>query len=349
MRRAGGLAAAVLALGATLAAAQAAPEPVAVESRTIEGFRRSDPEQRFFGALEWVGGFEIVSRDGRFSALSSLTAIDDGTHFLAVADTGYLFETMVARDAEGRPIGWTDTRLSRLLDADGEPYRSKSAADAEALDYALAPDGSPEVLVAFEGDHRIEAMAFSEADMQGLPTALPIPDAITHLGGNRGLEAIAVAPAGTPLAGHIVAIGERDRDGDADIPGWILGVDGGAFRLRRVGNYDVTDAAFLPNGDLLVLERAFSITDLLAMRIRLIAAADLMPSRTADAAVLLEADLAYEIDNMEGIASWTRPDGGIAIAVLSDDNESFLQRTIYLEFRLDPDRLAPHPPPRPQL
>jgi hypothetical protein len=52
-----------------------------------------------------------------------------------------------------------------------------------------------------------------------------------------------------------------------------------------------------------------------------------------DGDVLIEADLGFEIDNMEGLA--VHQDGGQTILTLiSDDNFSFIQRTILLEFAL---------------
>jgi hypothetical protein len=35
---------------------------------------------------------------------------------------------------------------------------------------------------------------------------------------------------------------------------------------------------------------------------------------------------------MEGLDVWQRDDGATMLSILSDDNQSFLQRTIYLEF-----------------
>ncbi|MGN6584071.1 MAG: esterase-like activity of phytase family protein, partial [Rhizobiaceae bacterium] len=59
------------------------------------------------------------------------------------------------------------------------------------------------------------------------------------------------------------------------------------------------------------------------------------PGRIADGPVLLRADMAYQIDNMEGLDIWRRQDGATMISIVSDDNQSILQRNLYLEFRLD--------------
>ena len=54
----------------------------------------------------------------------------------------------------------------------------------------------------------------------------------------------------------------------------------------------------------------------------------------ADGPVLFEADMGYQIDNMEGIDVWTRADGAQMVSLISDDNHSILQRNLYLEFVL---------------
>ena len=70
------------------------------------------------------------------------------------------------------------------------------------------------------------------------------------------------------------------------------------------------------------------------MRIRQIKGADIKPGAVLNGTVLMEADLAYQIDNMEALDVWQRQDGATMISLMSDDNHSILQRTMYLEFRL---------------
>jgi hypothetical protein len=45
--------------------------------------------------------------------------------------------------------------------------------------------------------------------------------------------------------------------------------------------------------------------------------------------------MSYQIDNMEGMDVWRRDDGALMVSIVSDDNQSLLQRNLYLEFRLD--------------
>ena len=101
---------------------------------------------------------------------------------------------------------------------------------------------------------------------------------------------------------------------------------GGALKGARV--------AFLPDGDLLLLERAFSMARGVAMRLRRIEAETIRKGGLADGPILLEAGMSYQIDNMEGLDVWRRDDGALMVSIVSDDNHSFLQRNLYLEFRL---------------
>ena len=96
----------------------------------------------------------------------------------------------------------------------------------------------------------------------------------------------------------------------------------------------VSDLALLPAGDMLVLERKFSWTTGLFIRMRSIALGDLRPGALVKGPVLFEADLRHSIDNMEGLSVHRGPDGETIITMVSDDNFSALQRTLLLQFTL---------------
>ena len=50
--------------------------------------------------------------------------------------------------------------------------------------------------------------------------------------------------------------------------------------------------------------------------------------------LLFEADLGYQIDNMEALGVHVAKDGTTILTMISDDNFSLLQRTILLQFAL---------------
>ena len=58
------------------------------------------------------------------------------------------------------------------------------------------------------------------------------------------------------------------------------------------------------------------------------------PGALVDGPVLFEADLGYEIDNMEGLSVHRGAGGETVLTLISDDNFSVLQRTLLLQFTL---------------
>jgi hypothetical protein len=53
-----------------------------------------------------------------------------------------------------------------------------------------------------------------------------------------------------------------------------------------------------------------------------------------DGRAMIEADLAYAIDNMEGMAVHRTSSGEMIITLVSDDNFSFIQRNLLLQFAI---------------
>jgi hypothetical protein len=224
----------------------------------------------------------------------------------------------------------TKFRMMPMVDEAGEPIDGKWETDAEGL--SISGDTAT---VSFEREHKILEFELEPDGMKGPTGALDYLVPRAELRNNRGFEAIARAPGDSPLAGARIAVTERSIDGDGNSFAAILeGPLKGIFKVARSGDFDITDGAFLPNGDLLLLERRFSMAAVVAMRLRRIEAGTIRPGGLADGPVLLEADMSYQIDNMEGLDVWRRDDGALIVSVISDDNHSILQRNLYLEFVL---------------
>ena len=107
-----------------------------------------------------------------------------------------------------------------------------------------------------------------------------------------------------------------------------------SFRVRRTDGYDLTDAKVGPDGRLYGLERSFSVLTGIRCRVRVFSLSDVRPGGVIDGETLFEASMSEEIDNMEGLAIWRTAEGETRLSLISDDNRAFLQRTLYLEFRL---------------
>jgi hypothetical protein len=315
--------------------------PVELRVVPIERFELGSADSQF-GALEFRGGLEISGSNAEFGALSGIDFMPDGT-LLAVADTGFWFSARLI-ESEGRLTGLVDGRIAPILNKAGKPVSAKSQGDAEGLRIATR-DGQVEALVSFEQRNDVRRFVVTPDLAHALPESVRLPKWVSGISFNGGLEAVAIAPDG-PFSGAIALVTEHSLDKAHNHRGWIIGGRrAGAFSVTRSDEFDVTDAAFLPNSDLLLLERRFSFSTGVGMRLRRIAAADLRPGATVEGRVLIEADMRFQIDNMEGMATRPGPNGETLITLLSDDNQSMLQRTILLQFALPAD---PPPAPRPR-
>ncbi|MGL4443361.1 MAG: esterase-like activity of phytase family protein [Alsobacter sp.] len=306
--------------------------PITVKSTRIEHFLLREPDLRRFGRLDFLGGLELSSASERFGGLSGLAVAADGRRITAVTDKGLWFGGTLTLTAEGAPTGLVDATMAPILGPDGQPLSVMKRSDSEGLAVA---DGV--AFVSFERTPDILRFALQRDGFAARGEILPRPAGTMRLHSNRGLEAIAVLAAG-PHAGSVIAIAEAPPRGDDErptVPGWfVTGPRGATFEVMRHGSFAITDAAVLPGGDLLLLERSFAWLDGVAMRIRRIAARDIRPGARLDGEEILKADMRNQIDNIEGLAVHREPDGSVVLTLVSDDNFSFLQRTILLRFRL---------------
>jgi hypothetical protein len=327
------LAGLAIASPALLSRAGSAPlDDITVTARPISEFRIGRAERQF-GPFEFVGGLELTANSRHFGALSAFRFTKPGRDFVGVADTGFWFFGTVTHDEEGRPTGIADFRMEPMAGADGRGFAHKWQVDAEGL---AVQDGV--ATVGFERHHRIAEFKLNPGDMGTALRTLDFLVPADELRQNRGFETVVHAPKSGPLAGGLVVVSEKSLDKNGNIFGAVLdGPRKGIFTVKRNGNFDITDGAFLPDGDLLLLERSFSMADGVKMRLRRIEAETIAQGKIADGPVLLDTDMAYQIDNMEAIDVWRRDDGQLMVSMMSDDNHSMLQRNLYLEFVLHED------------
>ena len=176
---------------------------------------------------------------------------------------------------------------------------------------------------------------FSKGFTRSLGEVVPLPPAARKLPFNKGLEALVFVPRGLPLAGTLIAMSERGLDANGNLIAFLVGgPTPGQFSVRRTNSFDVSDAVLLPSGELLLLERKFSLLDGVGIRIRRIALASVAPGAVVDGPSIFDADLGDEIDNMEGIDAHVTPEGDTVLTMVSDDNFSMIQRTLLLQFTL---------------
>lgn len=300
-----------------------------VASRPISQFVLGS-DRRDFGKLEFLGGISYTSSSGLLGAVSAIRFREDRENFVAVLDTGHWVTGRIERDGQGRLSGLADVRTRSMIDRDGQDETVKGRMDAEGM--ALFQG---EVLVSFEVFHRIDAYP-DPGFMEARPARqLEFPFERREMRGNKGMETLAISPAAGPLGATPVVVTERSLDRNGNVFAAVLdGPRKGLFAVRRVDPWDITDGAFLPNGDLLLLERRFRLADGMGMRIRRIDGDTIRPGAVVDGEVLIDADLSQQIDNMEGLDVVAMAKDDIRVIVVSDDNHSILQRNLMLEFRL---------------
>jgi hypothetical protein len=189
--------------------------------------------------------------------------------------------------------------------------------------------------VGVERRHAVFAFDWGRSGTAALARRIDLPREALRLSGNSGLEALAVAPPRSPLAGALIAIAERSRNGEnAPSLGFILtGPRAGTFRVARADGFDLTDMAFLANGEALLLERRFSLLGGFSVRLRRIAREAIRPGALVDGPVLYESDASQVTDNMEGLCVHLEGNDTI-VTMVSDDNFSMFQKTLLLEFVL---------------
>lgn len=312
----------------TVLPVRADDETLQIKSRLIPNFQVGSDQTRF-GDFEFIGGLELSSSSAALGAMSAIRVSEDRDHFLGVMDTGFWYAGRFERGPDGVLTGIDDFSVSPILDADGVASEQKWAFDAEGL--ALRGD---EALVSFERKSRVDVYPADAPGSSRPVGSLPLQIPLKEFRNNRGLEAIMVAPEASPLAGEVVVVSEKSLNASGDIYAAVLtGPSKGVFFVKRHPPYDVTDGDFLPNGDLLLLERRFSIAQGIGMRIRRIDGSRIGPGNLVDGPVLLEADFGNQIDNMEGLDVSTDDAGQIFVTMVSDDNHSILQRNLILEFR----------------
>ncbi|ESZ67532.1 signal peptide protein [Mesorhizobium sp. L103C119B0] len=321
-----------MAFAPAIAAGPSAVEPVEVPARPITTFHIGSADKQF-GPLEFVGGLEMNSTTRDFGALSAFRFVKPGSDFIGVADTGFWFFGSITHDADKRPSGIQNFRMQQMVDEKGRPIDRKWEVDAEGL---AVKDGI--ATVGFERDHRVAQFKIDPSNMTAPFKQLNFLIPARELRQNRGFETVTHTNPSGQHEGGLVVVSEKSLDKAGNIYAAIIeGPHKGVFTVKRNGDFDITDGAFLPDGDLLLLERSFSMAGGVRMRLRCIYGESVEKGAVADGPVLMEADMGYQIDNMEGLDVWTRDDGALMVSLISDDNHSILQRNLYLEFILHQD------------
>ncbi len=301
--------------------AQSCPEGIAFErASSIEikaepvskGVARPDS----FSGLNFTGAWHLTSQNRGFAGLSGLVRLRSGS-LLAVSDAGIW--TWIGIDPDtGTPDGFG--ALADLRDSNGEAFDAKIDSDAEGLDFR---DGL--ALVSFEHDHRISAYDLEgcgAAAREVITVRLPQTVAGQPLSANRGAEALALKEDGT------LQVGFETRRGKGSPVTSVLS-DGALDQL------EIVEQPFLYT--LTGMDQKGSLSTQVLRSYDPIRGARVILRVHEGEDLIAEANLKGDlpVDNFEGVAIGTAPNGQTRVWLISDNNFSAEQRTLLFAFDLD--------------
>lgn len=302
---------------------EAVERPFAIHAEPVP-LDSGSPARRDIGGLRYLGGWVLTSDDPDFGGISAMVL--DGDGFVAIGDAGGLFR--FALDEEGIVTHADIAQLSAGPTPDDGGEVRKRDRDAEGL--AHDPE-TGRYWVAFEranGFWRFDA-AFVRSDGNAAP------EAMEDWPSNGGAEAMVRLDDGRFL------IFSEAGDGPGDSREVLLfagdPVEPGPTPLRlgyrTPGEHRITDAALLPDGRLLILNRAFSLMEGVSVIVTIVSLDTLTAGTILTGDIVARLDPPLTIDNMEALAIDER-DGRTIVWMASDDNFNPFQRTLLLQFEL---------------
>ena len=277
------------------------------------------PGRRRVGRLTWLGGVALSSPDPAFGGFSSLHV--SGHRITLLSDGG---NVVALSWLPGRGI--VGSRFGNLPAGPGTGWQ-KADRDSESM--AVGPDGT--TWVGFENANAIwrYAPGFLRAEGRVRPAAM------RRWPANGGAETMVWL-----ADGRFLLIGEvSPRRGDPWRDGLVFAGDplvrplAFHFRFRPPADFDPSDAAALPDGSLLVLVRRFRLPYRFDARLLLVPAGAIRPGAAVTGTPIADFTPPVIHDNLEGVAV-TREGRDTIVWLCSDDNQSVLQRSLLLKFRL---------------
>jgi hypothetical protein len=282
-----------------------------------------NPDRKQFGALTFMGAFQLNSKDKRFGGLSGLTIGADGKLY-AISDQGYWLSAQLVRKADGAVKDLVNWQIAPMLTPAGSPVTG-SLADAEAL--SLDQDGA--FIVAFEGSHRIWRYAAPPHTFASTPTPIAVPADLSRAPSNGGLEGLTALPDG-----RLLALTEEFANPDGSFKGWLLDRNHCAeLSYLPAKGFRLADCAALKNGDVLVLERRYVPFGIFSSRLTLVDGKTVKPGAKLTGREMLRIEYPLVVENFEGLAVQQTAQGTM-IYLVSDDNYNPFQETLLLQFLL---------------
>ncbi|TXC71816.1 esterase-like activity of phytase family protein [Sphingomonas ginsenosidivorax] len=291
-----------------------------------------DSARTTVGALTFLGGVHLTSRDPAFGGYSSLAVAGD--RFILLSDGGNAVSFRMGADWRPADIGFRNLP--------GGPGEGWQKADRDSESMAIDPRTGT-IWAGFEGANAIWRYASGFARVEGhvAPTAMAKWDV------NGGAESLARLHDGRFLTisettrGPRVAVPRRRGRQALIFAGDPLKDSRPAVRFTYMppNGYDPSDATELPDGRLLVLNRAFSLPFVFTSILVLIDPREVREGATVTGRAIATLAPPLIHDNFEGVAATRgtgRDAGATMLWLVSDDNQAApLERTLLLKFRLN--------------
>ncbi len=320
----------ILALGAFGNISVKAADKISVTARGFS-FSQIHPEREKFGHLLWSGGLVLKSNYKKFGGFSGVETSTDGKKVLMISDRGYWLKADFAFK-NGKINGLKHAKMAPILNQYGKKFVSWQA-DSEGL--TKRNQSLDDVIISVENSQAIYNFKFENPTLNANAKEWGFIKDAGKISQNRGLEGITTLPRNHKYRGWLLTTAERSLSANGHHSAWLVhGKQSLPLYITRYDGFDITDITHLPNGDLIILERAVSLLEGPRMQVRQICGTNVKPQALIRGKILLNANWLYGTDNMEGIAAHRASNGQTILTMISDNNFHFLQRNLLMQFAL---------------
>ena len=299
--------------------------PILGKDRRVEAIAvpldPADPARRKLGRLVFLEGWELRGKDSAFGSFSAMAV--EGRDFDLLSDVGGFVHLRLGPKGQVSGVRFAD------LEGPGAGWMKRDR-DSEAMTHDPA---SGRVWITYE---RHNAIWRYTPDLRAEAQARPA--LMQHWPNNGGAEAMVRLRSGRFLVFSERGQGRKgapaalafDRD-PTDTAARVF-----TFYHKPPKGYRVTDAAELPDGNLLLLYRHVALPASFTAKLAMIARSAIRPDAIVRAREIATLDGSISVDNMEALAVGEEH-GKTILWIASDDNFTpLLQRTLLLKFRLEP-------------
>ncbi|MCK5810480.1 MAG: esterase-like activity of phytase family protein [Cocleimonas sp.] len=262
--------------------------------------------------------------------LSGLAWDGNKQRLYAISDSGYLYHLKITIQ-QGKLVKAKVLNAYQLRDEKGEPFRGKYR-DSEGLTLKRNNKGVvTELIISFERKFRLIRFNLQGQQLGKIRLPKILRNKQHYKSKNKGLESVTLHPQYGIITAAELPLKTAPKNYQT-----LYSSKGKVwhFKLSAHRNSSVTGLETLPNGDVLVLERAYNglfAAMIISLRqVKLSECNQLRQCKVEDRAVLSSVD-GWRVDNFEGLTHYQ----GNQYLMVSDDNENPMQNTVLVLFELN--------------